>query len=673
MVLAVLACVAVVGCAVTLVHAQAYSAHTRVQLVAETLSAPREGVVWVGLLMDMDEGWHVYWRNPGDSGLAPQLTWTLPQGVNAGEVRWPYPSRISAGPLTSFGYEKLVLLVVPLTMDVDRTAGPSVSIKVRASWLACQVDCIPGEADLSLVLPLSLPGKDLRVSPEAVLFDQARKAWPVVMPELAADVEASERVWLMRIKAPYLKDSVVTFFPYNGEVLDHAAPQVLSGKDGTYELRLIPSAISRGQPDHLEGVLVNEHGWDQSGQVKAFEVRAPVRGVDQKSSQPPALTFWVACFFAFLGGIILNGMPCVFPVLSIKVLQLVHREPDRKRAIGHAASFSGGIILSFWALALVLAFLKSGGQALGWGFQFQSPVFVFFIAALLFVFALNLFGIFELNFSASASGGTGKGLWASFFSGMFMTVVATPCTAPFMGSALAFALARSVTEGIFIFTFMGLGLALPMVLLTIFPRFTRFVPKPGPWMVTLRHVLAFILMGCVLWLLSVLGIQTGVTAVIRSLAAFLLLALAAWLFGNGRRVSAVAVVVFILIAGMKMMQPQPDSSALVWRAYDPAAVAQARQQGQAVFIDFTAAWCLTCQVNDHIVFRSKPVVEAFKARHVQAFKADWTDRDPVITGALAAFGRQSVPLYVYYAPGREEAEVWPEILTAAMVVKELEQ
>ncbi len=617
-------------CIASPLFAQEYAAHTRVELVAEHVAVPREGLFFLGLRMIMDDGWHVYWRNPGDSGLPPSLVWSLPPAFSAGDIQWPYPQRIPAGPLASFGYEDQVLLVVPVKVPDGVALPPSIDIKLDVSWLACKVDCIPGQAQLQLALPLSLAGEEPLFSAHAPLFAQARTQWPVPMKSLEASIEASDNTWQWTIRAPFPRHGAVQFFPFRDDLISHAQQQALSLKGDVLRLDVARSHLNPDVPERLEGVLVHEAGWDRDGLVKAVTVNAPVVLAAAKMASVP-LTWWLACIFAFLGGIILNFMPCVLPVLSIKVLQLVQRETQRERALAHAFYFLLGIMVSFWTLAIVLLLFKAAGHAVGWGFQFQSPLFVGVMALILFIFAMNLFGFFEFSLTMSGSRTGRKGFSGSFLSGVFMTLLATPCTAPFMGSALGFALTQPWPVGILVFTFLGLGLASPMMLLTAQPHLMRFVPKPGPWMFTLKRILGILLIGCVLWLVSVLAVQLG-------------------------------------------FQAGPSSGkGIPWRSYDAAAVEQARAQGNAVFIDFTAAWCLTCKVNDLVALRSPQVVEAFKEHKVEAFLADWTNQDPDISEALSSYGRSSVPFYVYYAPGSKEPEALPELLTSAIVLDVLKQ
>ena len=392
-------------------------------------------------------------------------------------------------------------------------------------------------------------------------------------------------------------------------------------------MTLIKSHIYPGSLTSLEGVAVNPAGWDEKGQIKAVVIQAPLEPAF------PRVSFLMACFFALIGGLILNLMPCVLPVLSIKVLHLIDRHPDKKLALRHALTYALGVLVSMWVLALLLFILKSAGQFAGWGFQFQSPVFVFAMAVILFILALNLFGVFEISMpTISGLPMRQGGYQASFLSGILTTIVATPCTAPFMGTALTVAISQPGIVGFGIFTFLGIGLACPFVLLSAFPSLLSFVPKPGPWMINLKKMLGGILLGCVIWLLWVFGVQTG------------------------------------LGAGSKVYKP---SVGIHWQKYSSSAVAQARQAGRGVFIDFTAGWCINCQVNDRLVLQSPDVIKAFKDKGISAFKADWTKYDPAITRALSSFGRDSIPVYVYYPPGSNTPIILPQLITPKMIVERI--
>jgi thiol:disulfide interchange protein len=604
---------------------EVYQAHTHVRLVSEQNAVVPEGTFWVGLDLILDEGWHVYWQNPGDSGLSPKIKWHLPIGIKAGEIHWPYPQHLSVEPLMSFGYEHEVLLLVPVSIDQNFHSSKVVQLLAKVNWLACRDECIPGRAELNLSLPLVKNISGITFNNFKISFDQTRQKLPQLIPSITSHAILEGNQWRMDIQTSLKGQRDIIFYPFRDDVIEHAAPQHTEKTQNGYQVILTKSHIYQGNLISLDGIAVNPAGWDDHGKTKAIVIQAPIE------LPPLRISFLVACLFAFIGGLILNLMPCVLPVLSIKVLHLVERHPDRKIALRHSLTYALGILVSVWALALLLFILKSAGQFAGWGFQFQSPVFVIIVALILFVLALNLFGVFE--FSSSMIGNLAvphEGYQASFLSGVITTIVASPCTAPFMGTALTAGLSQPNIVGFAIFTFLGLGLALPFVLLSAFPFLLSFVPRPGPWMIHLKKILGLILLACVIWLLWVFGIQTGLGDL------------------------------------SKFYKP---SNELNWQAYSSSAVNQARLTGHGVFIDFTADWCINCQVNDRLVLQNREVVKAFKDQGIIAFKGDWTKYDPVITQALASFGRDSIPAYVYYPPGSYAPIILPQLITPKMILE----
>jgi len=607
-----------------------YQAHTRVKLVSEQDAVVAGSTFWVAIDMALDDGWHVYWQNPGDSGLTPKIKWTVPSGVKAGQVQWPYPQRIVLGPLTSYGYEHEAILLVPITVDESLKSSSNVNIHAHVDWLACFDMCMPGRAELNLSLPVVADNARVTFNHFKRVFDQTRQDWSQSISSITSQVVPNGNQWRLVIQTSIKSGSDIVFYPFRDDVIEHAAPQGIQITNDGYQVILKKSHIFQGPLMSLDGVAVNPSGWDEDGKIKAVIIQAPI---DLVQMTPARISFWLACLFALIGGLILNLMPCVLPVLSIKVLHLVERHPDRKIALGHSLVYALGILVSVWSLAFLLFILKSAGQFAGWGFQFQSPVFVIVVASILFVLALNLFGIFE--FSVPSIGGLPKsqaGYQASFISGVITTIVASPCTAPFMGTALTVAISQPGIVGFGIFTSLGLGLALPFVLLSAFPFLLSFVPKPGIWMIHLKRFLGVVLLACVLWLLWVFGIQTGL--------------------GDFSKYFK-------------------SSQEINWQTYSPAAVNQARQAGHGVFIDFTAAWCINCQVNDRLVLQSSEVVKAFKDKGTMAFKGDWTKYDPVITQALASYGRDSIPVYVYYPPGAELPIILSQLITSHMILKDI--
>ena len=608
--------------AVCPVFAQAvYQAHTHVQLVSEQNAALPGRTFWVAIDLKLDDGWHVYWQNPGDSGLAPKIQWQLSSGIKAGDIHWPYPQRRNEGPLTTFVYEHEVFLLVPVTVDESFQVGAKgVNLPARVDWLACQQECIPGRVQLNLILPVAPKASGLTFNNYKKLFDQTRQRWPQTIPSVVSHAWSNGNQWRIDIQMPQQQGADIIFFPLRNDVIEAAASQKIKRTINGYQVTLTKSHLYHGDLTSLDGIVVYPFG-------QAIIIQAPI------AMDFPQVSFFMACCFAFIGGLILNLMPCVLPVLSIKVLHLIDRHPDKRIALGHSLVYALGILVSVWALALLLFILKAAGQLAGWGFQFQSPVFVIIVALILFVLALNLFGVFE--FSLPSMGGfptRQAGYRTSFVSGVITTIVASPCTAPFMGTALTVAIAQPNIVGFGIFTCLGLGLALPFVLLSAFPSLLSFIPKPGTWMIYLKKALGAVLLLCVIWLLWVFGIQTGLGDL------------------------------------SKFYKPSHE---IHWQNYSAVAVSQAHQTGHGVFIDFTADWCINCQINDRLILQNREVVKAFEDRGIMAFKGDWTKYDPAITQALASFGRDSIPVYVYYPSGSDAPIILPQLITPKMILKSI--
>ena len=616
------------GCIHPVFAQEAYQAHTHVRLVSEQDAVAQGEVFWVGFDLMMDDGWHVYWQNPGDSGLTPKIKWQLPSGIKVGEINWPYPQQLSMGPLTSFGYEHEVLLLVPVTVSGGFQSSQDLNLHAHLDWLACKDMCMPGRAELNLYLPVVPNISGITFNSFKNSFDQTRQNLPKLIPSISSHAVIDGNKWRLGIQTPITMQGDITFYPFRDDVIEHAVAQYTQITSNGYQVTLTKSHIYHGPMMTLDGIAVNPNGWDEDGKTKAIVIQAPIELASVRVS------FLIACLFALIGGLILNLMPCVLPVLSIKVLHLIERHPDKKKAFRHSLIYSLGILVSVWALALLLFILKSAGQFAGWGFQFQSPVFVIAVALILFVLALNLFGVFE--FSTPSIGGlptTQVGYQASFISGVITTIVASPCTAPFMGTALTVAISQPNIVGFGIFTCLGLGLALPFVLLSAFPFLLSFLPKPGVWMIYLKRMFGAVLLACVIWLLWIFGIQAGLGDL------------------------------------SKFYKP---TNAVDWQVYSSEALSQARQTGHGVFIDFTADWCINCQVNDRLILQNFAVVKAFKDQGIIAFKGDWTKYDPTITKALASFGRDSIPVYVYYPSGSDAPDILPQLITPKSILERIE-
>ncbi|MCA9400266.1 MAG: thioredoxin family protein [Candidatus Omnitrophica bacterium] len=679
------------------------SANTTVQLISEVASIKSGQPFWVGLHMEMDPHWHTYWVNPGDSGLSPKLQWALPDGFTASEIVWPFPVIISEAGLTTYGFEDENLLFVKITPPMGLDPTQMVSLQAKAIWLACKEICLPGEAQVSLTLPVkeAFP----QSHPEwGTVFDMFRPKLPVATHPYETKVyEDTDHFYLVILSQEEM--TTLSFFSLYEDVIQYAAPQFLEPVKGGYQLTLKKSEYYEQPVAELRGVLVNNSGWGGLKGYQAFELSREVLPYDANkftqmyswpipmspSGSASGMTIWVAICFALLGGLILNLMPCVLPVLSIKVLGLIEHAQDKQKAFKNGLIFMLGVLVSFWVLAGILMALRSIGQQIGWGFQFQTPGFVVFMAVLLYVFGLNLFGLFEVGTSLTSISGKVKpssGASASFLSGVLTTIVATPCTAPFMGTALGFALSQPAMISLIIFTALGIGLSLPYVILSGNAKLLKFVPKPGPWMVHLKSFLGFILMASVVWLLWVLGAQLGTTAMTILMIALLFISVGMWVYGiiQRRHKAGLAVIwmgLFLLggglLAGESLRQmpvtdqaEQASREGIQWRDFTQTDIAQVRKEGGMVFLDFTAKWCLSCQVNERVVFQNDEVIQYFRDRKIVPVKADWTNYDESITRALAAFGKNSIPLYVVYpADISKEPIILPEVITPKIVLEAL--
>lgn len=678
------------------------SPHSTATLVSE-VSAIQAGTPFtVAVHFELDPGWHNYWENAGDSGLPTTIDWTLPEGFEAGEIQWPVPGRIVAYPLVDYGYSHEVALLVEVTPPTDLAGATSVTLDALVDWLICETICLPAYAELSLEIPVS-PGES-RADPKWVpLFREARARLPAAVDGWTARAEVTETGYLLTVEATdeglSLPDTVY-FYASGSSVIDHAASQVKSIDGSTFSLELAASAYAGNPETVLRGVLNAENGgaWDPAGSAAGLLIDVSVAGAQAATdaAQTPGaagtgqgVTLAVALLFAFLGGIILNLMPCVFPILSLKILGAAsHGGDDRTKIRNQGLFFALGVILAFLALAGLLVALRAGGAQLGWGFQLQSPPFVAFMAALFFAIGLNLIGVFEIGTSLTRVGGRpggSDGYGESLASGVLATIIATPCTAPFMGAALGFALTRSIPETLLVFGVIGLGMSFPYLILSLAPGLMERLPKPGPWMETLRQVLAFPMFATVIWLVWVFGQQTGVGGATYLLSALLLVSVAGWMVGRWHRTdirsglaSRIISLAFLAAALFMVFRGSSQEAPLMaveegWLTFAQEDVERTLAQGRPVFIDFTAAWCLTCQVNERVVLSTEAVQEGFRDRNVALFKADWTRQDPAITAALQALDRSGVPVYALYdgTPGAPP-RLLPAILTEQIVLDALE-
>jgi len=642
------------------------------------------GTLQVGLVLTLEEKWHVYWKNAGDSGEPPHITWTLPKGIAAGPMEFPIPSRLPLGPLMDFGYEDEVAFPVEISAAKGLKPGP-VHLDAKIDWLVCREVCLPGKAHLGL---------DLNVAPDVPPTGEPVGALGEALNELPEALPPRMHVTVMGGKTDLVftlitgdKETDGEFYPFDQDQIANAEDQISETIPGGLRLRVKRAAELTQLPKQIHGLikLSGDQAYDVTVPVVAGEVAAAAgeTGAGPAASKTTAIG---AVGLAFLGGIILNLMPCVFPVLFLKGLALVQSSAgERSRIRAHGAVYALGILVSFWVIVGVLLVLRAGGSQAGWGFQLQSPTFLAVLALGLFFFSMSLAGQFELGLSITSAGDSltqKEGYAGSFFTGVLATVVATPCTAPLMGAAIGFALAQPAWVTFAVFTALGLGLAFPYLLLTAQPAWTRLLPRPGAWMETLKQLTAVPLFATVIWLTWVYGrlySGGGVAAgqgsdhMARLLLGFLLLAIAGWVLAKwparlGSTVAALAIGTLALATALYT----PKDTTLVWQPYSQASLDASRAAGKPVFLDFTAAWCLSCQVNERLVLKSAEVQHEFSAHKVTLMRADWTQYDPAITQQLASVGRSGVPTYVLYPAGAEsKADVLPELLTKDIVLNAL--
>jgi thiol:disulfide interchange protein len=659
------------------------------------------GTVTVALNQDIRKNWHTYWINPGDAGAATTIAWHLPEGWSAGPIQWPYPKRLPLGPLMDFGYEDQVALLSDIKAPADAKPGDIANLSADVMLLVCEQVCIPEEKHLTLALAVAAapPPADAKT---AGVFAATRAKLPHASPWPAV-YDAGDKRFALLIQSPELaaahpKDAA--FYPYADGFVEGTSPQITGTTDKGFVIqstvgRKLATADKRKAEGAVGGVLVLT-GAD--GRVEALDVQATPGSVPASSvtliESGGGSGFVQALLFAVLGGLILNLMPCVFPVLSMKALALAAKREAPHEAHISALSYGGGVLLSFVALGAALILFRAGGASLGWGFQLQQPLFVTLLALLMFAVGLNLSGLYEIGGGTTANIGgrlaNKGGALGSFFTGVLAVVVATPCTAPFMGAAMGFALTATPAIALCVFAGLGLGFALPFMVLGFWPAALRVFPRPGAWMNTLRQVLAFPMYGAGIWLVWVLSFQAGSDGVLVALSAALALAFGLWLFGKsqtaqGKRrsvgfaaaaVAILAALVLVPVSGSGAKPTQAANAApegaLAYEAFSAAKLADLRQRGRPVFVNATAAWCITCLVNEKVALSGSKLAEAFATRKVAALKADWTNQDSEITALLTSNGRSGVPLYLYYAPGAEKPAVLPQLLTESTIIAALD-
>lgn len=665
--------------------------HVEAELVAERTAWLPGAINWVALRLKPEQGWHTYWRNPGDSGLPTTLQWSLPAKWNAGDIHWPYPSVHRLGELVNYGYGEETLHLVPV--EIPRIAAQGrASVQALAKWLVCSDICIPGQAELELSLPLS---EIATADPVwSLRFQETRQRLPRPEPLPGRFQLADSELHLQIETAGLPPAGHAEFFAYANDLVNHGAPQRSAMEAETARFSQPQSAYLTRLPTTVGGVLV----WHsrparayavaaQPGEVTAVPIPAPaVAEAPAPVLVPPTVEtpgLALVLGFALLGGLILNLMPCVFPVLSIKAVSVLEsRRGDAAAERLHALAYSAGVVSSSVLAAVALIALRRTGESLGWGFQLQSPVFVALLAYLLFALGLSLSGLAQFGTRLMGVGQSlteQSGYLGSFFTGVLAVVVASPCTAPFMGAALGYALMQPAAIAVIVFATLGLGLALPFLLLGFFPWLGAWLPRPGPWMETFKQLMAFPLYLTVIWLLWVLGRQTDMDGAAIGLLGLVLIAFALWLRSGSERnrlrtllttVALAGALALLLHPALRVPATRAVSSAAGEEPYSDRRLAELRAQKRAVFVNFTADWCISCKVNEKVALDNETVRKAFSDKNVVWLTADWTTADPEITAALARFGRSGVPLYLLYPPVGEP-RLLPQILTPDILLDAL--
>lgn len=682
-------------------HALAATPHVKASLVAADTSVRPGQPITIALRLVHDPHWHTYWQNPG-TGLATAIQWKLPPGWQAGPIQWPAPQvlRDRTKNVVGNGYEGDLLLPVTITAPADAAPGSRAALNAEVEWLECEDVCIPGSAKLALTLavaaepPQPTPEWGEKIRATVAGLPRADPAWKATATRSGKAVTLTVTPTGAGGHAP----SNVHFFSEDG-LIGYDLPQTVKpdGRGGfVLALQVAPEGDANAQK--LVGVVTSDNGWLPGGKLRGLLVStelAPGRpgaasagnsGAKAQNAEPFSGGM---LFLAFIGGLILNLMPCVFPVLGIKILGFVNQAGhDRGKIVAHGIVFSLGVLLSFWSLAAVLAVLRAGGDELGWGFQLQSPVFVYVLAVLLLAFGMNMSGVFEFGLGATAVGSnlqSKSGYAGSFFTGVLATVVATPCSAPFLAPALGAALAVSTLESFALFTAIALGLSMPYLLLSIFPQAVKLLPRPGGWMETFKQFMAFPLYATVGYLVWVLAGQLTDDAFLSVLFSLVLIAMAVWMYGRwhapgaspGRARFAIVSLVAVGVLGLWLGWPRSVQAAgageITWQPWSIEAVEKLRGEKRIVYVDFTARWCATCQTNKKLVFSSDEVRQYFAEHKIATLRADWTNKDQRITAELARYGRSAVPFNLIWLPGKDEPVILPELLTAGIVLDALKK
>ena len=669
------------------------------RLVSEVTGVPASGgTISVALVQTMQDGWHTYWLNPGESGEPTTIAWTLPQDFTAGGIKWPHPERIPFGELANYGYSEQVLLRTEIVVPAGLKAGDNVTVKADAAWLVCKDICIPEKATLDLTLPV-VDGTPSAADEWRDAFADARSREPLKnapfdarFAATASDVTLYFQPTVSRIEL----GKGAQFFPFTKGLLKASAPQSAEARDAGFAIAVPPGwrlrdAERRQSTETIDGVLVVP---SVSGATQAFELTLRRGDVPAATAKVAAadLPLAEAILFAILGGLILNLMPCVFPILSMKALALV-QAGHTERPWTDGIAYLLGVLVTFAGLAGALLWLRAMGEDVGWGFQLQSPLSVAILAYILTLVGLNLSGVFNVGGSIQNTGQglAGKGgLAGAFFTGVLAVVVAAPCTAPFMGAAMGYAFTQDPIITIVVFLALGLGLALPWVIVSFSPALIRLLPRPGAWMERFKQFLAFPMYAAAAWLVWVLSQQVDPEGLFRVMLGLVMLALAAWAFGvvqaraaQSQRIILSSIVFLLALAasvgliatpfatrtGDGMVAEGEGGAQMPKIAYTAARLAELRNEGRPVFVNLTAAWCVSCLYNERVALSSKAVADLFKATNTAYVVGDWTNQNAEIGKLLKEHGREGVPLYLYFPPGSGQPQVLPQILTETLIVE----
>jgi DsbC/DsbD-like thiol-disulfide interchange protein/cytochrome c biogenesis protein CcdA len=669
-------------------------AQVSASLVSEDASVQPGKPFTLALRLVHKPHWHSYWVNPG-TGLPTTIKWSLPDGWRADGIQWPAPKLLkdTRGNVIGNGYDGDLLLPVTVTPPAGLQAGTTVTLQAAADWLMCEDECVPGSAKVSISLPVSAdapkPDPEWGAKIRAVLLQLPLQdlSWTLAASRGPKTVTLTIRTREGSYASRESPDDL-HFFSEDGTIASDQPQAIVSDGKGTFTLTLPVADDAPANAPALVGVLTSAKGWQPDGLRPGVRIgvgfgagaSAPAGAADAGPA-PASGGFLGTLILAFVGGLILNLMPCVFPVLGIKILGFVNQAgADRRKVTLHGLVFTSGVLVSFWVLAGILAVLRAGGSHLGWGFQLQSPAFVFGLAAAMLAFALNMSGVFEFGLTATGIGSnlqSKSGLIGSFLTGALATVAATPCAAPFLAPALGAALALSTVQSFAIFTVIGIGLSSPYLLLSAFPAAVKVLPRPGAWMETFKQAMAFPLYATVAYLVWVLAGQLPDTGLLFALFGLVLVAMGVWAYGRwnapgaspGRARFGMIACVVLLAGGAWAGWPKPAApNDIVWEKWSPEAVEKLRSENRIVYVDFTARWCATCQANKRLVFQNDEVLRVFHEKNIATLEGDWTNKDAQITAELAKYHRAAVPFNVIWLPGQAEPVQLPEILTPSAVL-----